>query len=152
MPNNEEIKKQRMERILNQDKLRRKDCENKTFKFVGVVNPLKIIPSFVVPIFVCEQDGKKYAQEGDDDTLTLNSFYETTHYRDLRDVIYLDEIKSNEFSDSIFTIHSKPIFAFQTSEKEYFIGYGEDLKTFLKGYSIDDEILKQEINDFMKCG
>jgi len=152
MSNYEEKRMQRMKRILNQNKIRRKECENKTFKLVGVVNPLKIFPDFVLPVFVCKQDGRTYVQEGDDNTQTLNSFYETEPYKDLQDVVYLDDVNTNEFSHSLFTIHSKPVFAFQISEKSYFVGHAEDLKAFLKDYTTENEILKEEIEDFIKCG
>ena len=152
MSNYDEKRMQRIHRILNQNKIRRKECENKTFKLVGVVNPLKIFPDFVLPVFVCEQDGRKYVQEGEDDNQTLNSFYETEPYKDLQDVVYLDDVNTNEFSYSLFTIHSKPVFAFQISKSSYFVGFAKDLKAFFKDFTTENEILKQEIEDFIKCG
>lgn len=142
----------RMQRIANLDKMRRKECENKTFKLVGVVNLFGIFPGFVLPVFICEQDGKNYMQEGDDDNLTLNSFFETEPYSDLKNVIFLDTINKNAFMPSLFTIDSRPVFAFQISENDYFIGYADDMKRFLKHYTTEDPILKKEIEDFMNCG
>lgn len=142
----------RKQRIANLNKIRRKECENKTFKLVGLVNVLGIFPGFVLPVFICEQDGKMYMQEGDDDTLTLNSFFQAESYGVLKNVVFLENVNKNEFTPSVFTIDSKPIFAFQISAENYFIGYVDEMKKFLKAYSTENEILKREIDDFMKCG
>ena len=144
--------KRRIQQLENLSKMRRKECENKTFKLVGVVNIFRVVPGFVFPVFRCEQDGKNYMQEGNDDTLTLNSFFETEPYRDLKNVILLDTININEFTHLLFTIDSKPVFAFQISENDYFIGHADDMKRFLKHYTTEDPILKKEIEDFMNFG
>ena len=152
MSNNGEEK--RRQRIANLDKMRREECKNKTFKLVGVINYFDIFPAFVVPIFICEQNGKKYMQEGEWGTLTLNNFYEIEPYRDLRDgkVVLLENVNKNDFTSAEYTIDSKPVFIFQISANDYFVGDADSMKVFLKDYTTEDPILKEEIADFMQCG
>lgn len=138
------------QRTLNEAQIRKKECENKTFKLVGIINIFRIYPSFVFPVFVCQQDGKEYMQEGDENTLTLNSFFPIEQYRDLKNVVYLDTVNKNDFSPPVFTINSEPVFAFQVSEDNCFIGYAKQMKEFLKNFTTENEILKEEIEDFMK--
>ena len=138
-----EQKRRHMVLIENEAKKRREYCKDKTFKLIGVLNLFSIVPDFVVPIFECEQDGKKYAQD-------LDSFFDITQYRDMQKTIYLEKITNiNDFSESIFTIYSRSPFAFQLSDSDYFIGYAEDLAKFLKGFSTDEEILKKSIAEFL---
>ncbi len=128
----------------------RKESENKSFRLVGLTNVIGIFPEFVLPVFICEQDGKMYMQEGDADTLTLNSFFNAESYGGvLKRMVLLDNINTNDFMPPILTIDSKPIFAFQISEEDYFIGYAEEMKKFLQTYPAGNEILKAEINDFL---
>ena len=141
----------RLKRIEEWSRRSRKECENKTFRLVGVTNPFGIFPGFSLPVFVCEQDGKWYAEEGDDDKLTINSFYSIEPYSDLmKHVVLLDSIKRNEFTISALTIYSEPVFMFQISEAEYFIGYAKEMKEFLQDYKTEDSILEEDIKDIMR--
>lgn len=143
----------RLERITEMLRKNRKECENKTFRLIGVVNHVGVFPGFALPVFICEQDGKWYAEEGDDDKLTINSFYSIEPYGGLmKRVVLLDSIQKNDFTISELTIWSEPVFAFQISEAEYFIGYAKEMKEFLQDYKTADSILEKEIEEFMNCG
>ena len=147
-----DFEKELIEETLKFQKWSRKNCEGKTFKLVGVTNPLCIFPGFAMPIFVCEQDGKEYAQEGSHEHLTLNSFYETEPYADLSRVKYLDSIEKNELKLSCFTIDSNLLLAFQISENKYFFGFPDEMKSFLRDYKTDSRILAEKIEYFLSCG
>ena len=145
-----EIKRQRVKEIKKEHsaKLRRKDCKHKTFKLIGIVNIFRIVPDSVSPIFVCEQNGKKYMQEFDHNSRVI-SYFEIESLRDLRNVIYLESVNHNhKFDETVFTINSKAVFAFQISENDYFIGDTNDMKAFYKNYTTDNQSLKERIEDF----
>ncbi len=140
----------KMQKVADLSKKRRMECEGKTFKLVGVVNIIGVFPEFVMPVFVCEQDGKKYMQEGDEYTLTLNSFFEVESYALLKNVVYLNTVDKNEVTPTLYTINSKPVFAFQISNSAYFIGHADEMKEFLKNYDTENKVLKGIIEDFIK--
>lgn len=148
MSNVAEERSKRIDEMLKQN---RKECENKTFRLTGVLNPVGVIPGFALPVFTCEQDQKWYMEEGDEDTLTINSFFSIESYKSKKNVVSLEDIKKNDITAPTLTIYSEPLFVFQISAEEYFIGYGEEMKAFLKDYKTEDVLLKEEIEDFMKC-
>lgn len=142
------------QRIANFEKIKGEECKDKIFKLVGAINYFEIFPAFVIPIFICEQNGKKYMQEGEYRTLTLNGFYEIEPYKDLRNrkVASLENVNKNAFTSQEYTIDSKPVFIFQISANDYFVGDADSMKVFLKNYTTENPILKEEIADFMQCG
>lgn len=137
----EESRKRYYERVAQED---RKKCEGKTYELFGVSNFFDIIPDFVVPVFTCKEEGddKKYIQEGEKDH--INNFAELNNYP----IIPLAEILTNDINFPLFTVDSKALYAFQTAENEYFIGYSDQLKEFLSKFRTDDEILREQITEF----
>ena len=138
-------RKGRLERRLEHvAKEERKKCEGKTYELFGISNFFDLVPDFVFPVFTCKEEGneKKYIQQGDNDS--INNFVELNNYP----IIPLKDISTNDLTRSTFAVGSKPLFAFQTTEKEYFIGYKEEMDDFLKKFQTDDKILNEEIEDY----
>ena len=128
---------------------RRKDCTDKTFRLVGSVNLFGNLPALVLPIFICEQDkdkNKYYTQDGEYETAVLNSFIPFVK----EDVYPVVLFENNKFESEIFTIDSNPIFVFQLSKKEYVIEHAKEMKNFLRNFTTEDEILKDQIQDFLE--
>lgn len=128
------------------------------FKLVGVLNRFDLIPDFVEPIFICKQDitdehGEPpyYFQVGDDETDTLMSFSRIDEYGEqyIQQVKLLETLNVNINSTKLFNIHSKPIYAFQTTEKDVYIGEYSDMKKYLNSYHTESKILREEIQDFL---
>jgi hypothetical protein len=127
------------------------------FKLVGILNSFDIMPDFVIPIFVCLQDiatdePRKiyYFQVVNDESDTLSCFSKLSNYDEhyIKNVQFLE--KATSYTDVLFDVHSKPLYAFQSSKDDVFIGNYGEMKEFLGKYKTEDDILKEEIQDFLE--
>lgn len=116
------------------------------YRLIGVMSIVGILPDFVFPIF--EKDGKYYFINGDEETLKIESFVEVEKCAHER-IVPLNNLKTNEIYQRDFTKESEPIFAFQSSEIEVFIGFFKEIKAFLQSFETDNEILREDIEDFI---
>ena len=135
----------KLQRIRQNEKEERERCYGLKFKLVGIFNRLDLIPDFVIPIFYCVQDMAQeipektyYFQVGDDKTNTLNNFSKLRDYDEnyIRFVQLLE--KENGYSNVLFDICSKPLYAFQSSKEEIFFGEYEEMREFLKKYQTEE--------------
>lgn len=140
------------QRMKRQEQEERQRCSGLEFKLIGILNYFDIIPGFVTPIFTCIQDNADeektiyYFQVGDEEKNTLNSFSKLNNYdKRIIDMIQLIDNKETK----LFTIHSKPIHAFQSSKEDIFFGEYSEVKEFLKNYHTENNNLKKEIQDFL---
>ena len=116
------------------------------YKLVGILNLFDVVPSFVYPIF--EKEGRYYFITGDEETLQTEGF-EIVKESAVKRIVFLNDLKTNEFLQREFSEESEPIFVFQVSVTEIYIGAFEKIRDFLQTFETDDEILKKEINDFI---
>ena len=120
------------------------------YKLVGVLNLFDIVPDFVYPIF--ERENQYFFQHGDDDSLRLLDFLPVKESAIDR-IVLLKDLKVNKLSQIWFSVSSKPLFGFQFSDKEAYLGFYEEVKEFLQSFETEDIILKKEITDFFhNCG
>lgn len=116
----------------------------KRYKLYGFMNLFDIIPCFVYPIF--QYNNKYYFQEGENDKLigfvpVKLSAYAMIHK--IKDYKYIVGIK-----DTILSISSKPLYAFQTNKDKIVCGMSDFILSFFEYYQTDNIVLKEEINDF----
>lgn len=116
------------------------------YKLVGILNLFDIVPDFVYPIF--ERDNQYYFITGDQEALKTEGF-EVLKDAAVKRIIRLSDLKINEFKQREFSKESTPIFAFQVSAREVYLGFFEEIKEFLKNLETEDEILKRAIEDFI---
>lgn len=116
------------------------------FRLVGVMNMFGIVPDFVYPIF--EKDNQYYFITGDEETLKTEGF-EVVKESAIKRIVWLSELKTNEFEPREFNKESEPIFAFQVSGTEVYIGVFKEIEDFLQTFETDDRILKKQIKDFI---
>lgn len=147
----------RMERIIKHEQEGRERCSGLKFKVVGILNMFDIIPGFVEPIFVYLQDEPEepnvmnkpfYLQVGEGEKDSVSFFEKLDSYSKVKQrVLLLNAI--NTYTGVQFNINSKPLYAFQYSENEVMFGNYSEMKEFLEKYQTEDEILKEEIQDFL---
>lgn len=126
----------------------RKDKEK--YKLVGILNVFDVIPDFIYPIF--ERDNQHFFQQGDDKSLKLEEFV-LVKESVIDRIVLLKDLQVNASPQTEFTISSKPLFGFQFSDEEVYLGFYEEMKEFLLSFETEDTILKKEISDFLhNCG
>ena len=116
------------------------------YRLVGILNLFDVVPDFVYPIF--EREGRYYFITGDEETLKTEGFEQVSE-RGVERIVWLSELKTNECKLREFNNESEPIFAFQVSETEVYIGVFKEIRDFLETFETDDRILKKEIKDFI---
>ena len=116
------------------------------YKLVGIMNLFNIVPDFVRPIF--ENDNKLYFQISNEKTAIITEFVPVKENA-INNVILLNTITNNLKKREELTISNNPLFAFQTSEEYVFIGTFEEMRDFFKSFKTDNQILSDEIRDFL---
>ncbi len=116
------------------------------YKLVGIMNLFNIVPDFVRPIF--ENDNKLYFQISNEKTAIITEFVPVKENA-INNVILLNTITNNLKKREDLTISNNPLFAFQTSEEYVFIGTFEEMRDFFKSFKADNQILSDEIRDFL---
>lgn len=131
---------------------------NSGFKLIGVLNMFEIIPDFVIPIFINTQEELVepnimnkpfYIQVGSFEEDTMEYFAELDNYR------YISKERIHifggidSFSRGKYDIKSRPLYAFQYTDKDIFWGNYSEMKDFFKNYKTDDEVLQEQIQDFL---
>lgn len=116
------------------------------YKLVGIMNLFNIVPDFVRPIF--ENDNKLYFQISNEKTAIITEFVPVKE-NVINNVILLNTITNNLKKREELTISNNPLFAFQTSEEYVFIGTFEEMRDFFKSFKADNQILSDEIRDFL---
>lgn len=116
------------------------------YKLVGIMNLFNIVPDFVRPIF--ENDNKLYFQISNEKTAIITEFVPVKENA-INNVILLNTITNNLKKREELTISNNPLFAFQTSEEYVFIGTFEEMRDFFKSFKADNQILSDEIRDFL---
>ena len=150
---------EKMQRIIESSQEERMNCYNSSFKLIGILNMFDLIPGFVIPIFICLQDNPEepnemnkpfYFQVLDDQNDTLICFSRLENY----DELYKQRVNilatDNSYVDTVFNLHSTPLYAFKFSEEDIHIGDYFELKDFLTVYQTEDELLKEEIENFLQ--
>lgn len=126
-----------------------KDFRHKTYKLIGFINMLGLIPEFVHPVFECNENGKYYLQFGDDEELILEEMVSLKSNL-YGKVVKLGDIETNDFTPiENFTLKSDPLFAFQFSN--YFVHFGncKDMKEAIKGLKTGNPFIDEDISDFI---
>jgi len=118
------------------------------YKLVGILNLFNVIPDFIYLVF--ERNKQYYLLTGDEETLRIKEFVPVKNSAIGR-IIKLSYLNTNEIQQVDFTKESKPIFGFQVSDTEVFLGFFEEIKEFLQNFETQDEILKEEISDFLSA-
>lgn len=152
----------RMQQIIAYEQNRRRWCTGLSFKLVGVLNILDILPSFVDPVFICVQDDPEepdimkkelYFQVGDEEKNKLTFFEKLKTYGKAKEkVTFLNLNNNKKYLQKQFTIHSDPLYAFQSSESEIHLGSYYEMQEFFRNFQTDDHFLKKEIQNFLKLG
>ena len=120
------------------------------YKLAGILNLFNVLPDFVYPVF--EKNNQYYFMIGDEDTLNTEGYIPVIGDDVIKRIAKISDLKTNEIRQVDFTKESKPFFGFQLSKKEVFFGFFEEVKDFLQNYETQDEILKEEIADFLTYG
>ena len=127
-----------------------KGFRHRTYKLIGFINMLNLIPEFVHPVFECNENGKYYLQFGDEEELVLEKMVSLSSNL-YNKVVKLSDIETNEFEViEDFSLESDPIFAFQFSK--YFVHFGncKDIKEAIKGLKTGNPFVDEDISDFIK--
>lgn len=121
------------------------------YKMVGFLNLLDIVPDFVEPVF---QRGKRkkeyYIQTGNVQSLTLKRFIPVKKLYVDKIIIFDNKVIVNDCKIKQVSLKSEPIFGFQYANDSVFVGTYEEIKRFLEEFKTDDDILKEEIRDFIE--
>ena len=120
------------------------------YKLAGILNLFNVLPDFVYPVF--EKNNQYYFMIGDEDTLNTEGYIPVIGDDVIKRIAKISDLKTNEIRQVDFTKESKPFFCFQLSETEVFFGFFEEIKDFLQNFETQDEILKEEIADFLTYG
>ena len=120
------------------------------YKLAGILNLFNVLPDFVYPVF--EKNNQYYFMIGDEDTLNTEGYIPVIGDDVIKRIAKISDLKTNEIRQVDFTKESKPFFGFQLSETEVFFGFFEEIKEFLQNFETQDEILKEEIADFLTYG
>lgn len=125
----------------------KKECtENEIYKLVGILNMFDISPDFVYPIF--EKDRKYYFQTGDIQKLQISEFSPVKESY-ISKVVLLNQVENNLIERKESSLQSEPIFAFQKDKNSVFIGTYQEMVDVLLTFEADNEILKEQIKDFI---
>lgn len=162
---NERITVKRLKRIKSEhEKNMKRLIESKSslydsdFKLIGVLNMFEIIPDFVIPIFINTQEEIEdpnimnksfYVQVGSDENDTIEYFTKLDNYRHVSKERVRIFSGIDSFSRGIYDIKSRPLYAFQYTDEDIFWGNYLEMKEFLKNYKTDDEVLQEQIQDFL---
>ena len=150
---------EKMKRIIENEQEERMNCHNSSFKLIGMLNMFDIIPAFVIPIFICLQDDPEepnemnkpfYFQVGDDENDTLICFSKLENYGEYYKQRVRKLAQNNSYADTVFNVYSTPLYAFQYSETDVHFGDYFEIKDFLTVYQTEDELLKEQIQDFLQ--
>ena len=116
------------------------------FKLIGFMNLFDIVPDFVMPIF--EKDNKYYFEIGDEESLIITEFAPVKESA-ISEIVFLGDVKSNIVGTKELTLANEPIFAFQSSKEDVFVGTFEEMKEYLKSFKTDSDVLSEIIRDFL---
>ena len=150
---------EKMQRIIENGQEERMNCHNSSFKLIGILNMFDLVPGFVIPIFICLQDDPEepnemnkpfYFQVVDDQNDTLIYFSKLENYGELCKQRVNMLASDNSYVDTVFNLHSTPLYAFKFSEEDVHIGDYFELKDFLTVYQTEDVLLKEEIENFLQ--
>lgn len=114
------------------------------YKLIGFLNLFNIIPDFVLPVF--EFNGELFFQEGELDVIESFSKAKPS----IRKKIIPLDSNINDNSDVLFDLSSKPVYAFETIDKQVVYGDSYFLRRFFQNYIPENEVLASEINDFLE--
>ncbi len=117
----------------------------KKYKLFGFLNMFELVPDFIFPIF--KQKNNLYIQEGENNQLSAIT--------PLKKELYDKVVPLNKFNDAKYPVEhleidmmSSPKYAFLVSKHNIIYGNSEILLDYLDSFFTNDEILKQEIDDF----
>lgn len=111
------------------------------YKLIGFLNLFDIVPDFVLPVF--EFNDEFYFQEGSNDSINMFSKAKSAIKTK---IISIESVNS---SNVWLDLSSKPIYAFETIDKQIIYGNSNYLQQFFKSYEPENEVLATEINDFL---
>lgn len=115
------------------------------YKLIGFINLFNIVPDFVLPVF--DLNGDLFFQVGEYDQIKRFGKAKVS----IREKIISNspDFFSN-ISTQFFDIYSKPVYAFQNSEKDIVYGDSSFIRKYFKNYSPNNKVLASEISDFLK--
>lgn len=114
------------------------------YKLIGFLNLFNIVPDFVLPVF--EFNGELFFQEGKMDTIESFSRAKPA----IRTRIIPIDSNSNNNHNVLFDLSSKPVYAFETTDKQVVYGNSSFFRQFFQTYIPENEVLALEINDFLE--
>lgn len=117
-----------------------------TYKLVGILDLLGVVPNFVYPVF--EKDSQYYFLVYDENAKKIGRF-EPVKSSCISRIVYLSNLKTNMFQQTDFSKNSEPIFVFQLSENEVFIAPISEAANFFETFKTENSILKKKIVDFL---
>lgn len=117
------------------------------YRLIGFLNMFEIVPDFVYPVF--RRENILYIQTGENDQLKEYVALKPTIYSRIIRFSDIDTIRGIK-KNTILTLLSRPLYAFQLKEKEIVCGNSGYILEFLKKYVSSDNILMEEIADFEK--
>lgn len=117
---------------------------NTKYKLIGFLNMFNIIPDFVFPVF--ESNGDLFFQEGENDKIEK---YGIAKAAIRTRIIPVDSNSFSNIGSNMFDISSSPVYAFQTREQIIY-GTSSFIRKFLEEYTPENEIIAEEIIDFLE--
>ena len=119
----------------------------KEYKLIGCLKMFGNVPDFLWAIY--ENDGNYYFASGSLAELKLMEFDQITREDVKKRIIFLDDLKVNDFQLKNVTIGSEPYFIFQYEDNAIHIGNFVEMEKFFENYKTENEYLQNEINDFL---
>lgn len=131
------------------DEPKKKVSKDEGYKLVGILNMFDLIPDFIYPVF--EKDGQFYFHFGIMEELKTEEFLPIKTEIHSK-IVKFDNLKvNNSFEGEVFNLETAPVFGFQTSENEVFLGHFAEMKKFLETFEAKEVFLRNEIKDFIEC-
>ena len=116
-----------------------------TYNLVGIVNPFKTIPDFVIPIF---RSGYNYFMQVCDETTKKIDSFEPVKTTYLKEMVMIKVLKNNLTHIVEKTVYNPSIYAFLSFENEVYFGEYDEMKRYLFYFETESSILKRTINEF----
>ena len=116
------------------------------YKLIGVINSYNTCPDFVRPVF--KKDEKYYIMKGNlgqiDTFIEIKNeiYHRITRFEELI-------VSTNINLKLLYQVGDMSVICFRLDKDNYFISDIDNFVPFIKKYQTDDEILKEEIDNFL---